>query len=168
MEVTLTPRERFQTLITLDIPTALPVSNPPLLDREGKDVPKGPHFSFFLKSPCLVLAQCPPLPFNLPPSFYYPVTSQSALQVLPPCPFPPSCALRGTFAPWPSLIHLATPLRPGELKALFVCTPWEILTPCLHAPTKQRKHLLTAKALTNSAFQMNPVPCGVEGGECPG
>lgn len=84
-----------------------------------------------------------------------------------PC-FPPSCALPGTFAPRPGLIHLATPLRPEELKALFVCTPWEILTPRLRSPTKQRKHLLTAKALTNSAFQMNPAPCGAEGGERPG
>lgn len=40
----------------------------------------------------------------------------------------PSCALHGTFAPRPGLIHTATLLRPGELKALFVCSPWEILT----------------------------------------
>lgn len=84
-----------------------------------------------------------------------------------PCTSPPSCALPGTFAPRPGLIHLATPLRPGELKALFVCTPWEILTPRLHTPTKQRKHLLTAKALTNSAFQMNPAQYDAEGGEHP-
>lgn len=95
------------------------------------------------------------------------MTSQS-LPCPAPCTSPPSCALPGTFAPRPGLIHLATPLQPGELKALFVCTPWEILTPRLHAPTKQRKHLLTAKALTNSAFQMNPAPCGAEGGERPG
>lgn len=42
------------------------------------------------------------------------------------------------------------------------------INPRLHAPAKQRKHLLTAKALTNSTFQMNPAPCGAEGGECPG
>ncbi|KAA8582607.1 hypothetical protein FQN60_003821 [Etheostoma spectabile] len=32
----------------------------------------------------------------------------------------PSRALPGTFAPRPGLIHLTTPLRPGELKALFI------------------------------------------------
>ncbi|KAK1877008.1 Mitochondrial distribution and morphology protein 10, partial [Dissostichus eleginoides] len=37
-----------------------------------------------------------------------------------PCSTPPSYALPGTFAPRPGLIHLATPLRPGELKALFI------------------------------------------------
>ncbi|KAK2833432.1 hypothetical protein Q5P01_017321 [Channa striata] len=40
-----------------------------------------------------------------------------------PCTSPPSCGLPGTFAPQLGLIHRATPLRPGELKALFVCTP---------------------------------------------
>lgn len=111
------------------------------------------------KLTALCLSSCPLLfstPWELPD---YP---------LPQCTSTPSCALPGTFAPWPGLIHLATPLWAGELKALFVCTPWEILTPRLHAPTKQRKHLLTAKALTNRAFQMNPAPCGAKGGESPG
>lgn len=31
-----------------------------------------------------------------------------------------------------------------------------------HAPTAQRSHLLTAKASTNGAFQMNPAPCVAE------
>lgn len=118
--------------------------------------PKVNYFCSFLWPPAALSAPStaliPPWPPGLSPAS---------------CP-PPSCALPGTFAPRPSLIHLATPLRPGELKALFVCAPWEILTPRLRAPTKQRKHLLTAKALTNSAFQMNSAPCGAEGGECPG
>lgn len=42
------------------------------------------------------------------------------------------------------------------------------INPSLCGPTKQRKHLLTAKALTNSAFQMNPAPCGAKRGESPG
>lgn len=100
-----------------------------------------------------------------PPSVSEPLKDLSPRLFLAPVHLPPSGALRGTFAPWPSLIHLASPLWPGELKALFVHTPWEILTPHRRTHTKQRKHLLTAKALTNTAFQMNPAPCGAKGGD---
>lgn len=116
----------------------------------------------------LLLTLCPPRgPFNPLPTALIPHDLPHSPLCPAPCTSPPSGALPGTFAPRPGLIHLATPLRPGELKALFVCTPWEILTPRLHAPTKQRKHLLTAKALTNSAFQMNPAPCGAGGRGAP-
>lgn len=79
----------------------------------------------------------------------------------------PSGTLPGTFAPQPGLIHTATLLRPWGAEGPLCMYSLGDINPRLNAPAKQRKHLLTAKALTNSAFQMNPDLCNAAGGEHP-
>lgn len=89
---------------------------------------------------------------------------------------PASCPLHFPTLPCPpwhlcptTMPHSSSHPSPArEAEGLLCMCSLGDINPRLYAPTKQRKHLLTAKALTNSGFQMNPAPCGAEGGERPG
>lgn len=118
------------------------------------------------------LLQILPLPVTLPPA----ESPCPSTVVKPPWPaelFPAFCSLcfPSLLCPpwhlcpkaWPHSSSHPSPARGAE-GPLCMCSLGDI-NPRLHAPTKQRKHLLTAKALTNSAFQMNPAPRSAEGGE---